>query len=580
MVIDELIAVLGYDIQGEADLKRFNSGLDNAAAGLTRFASIAGAAAAAAGAALTAGLGFLGKAVISTNAQFEALETTLVTIEGSTEKARQSLDWVAEFAQKTPYDLKQVGEAFVRLRAYGLDPTTGLLESLGDASSAMGKDLMAAVEMIADASTGEFERLKEFGLRASQAGDQVTFSWTENGKDLTKTVKKSGAEITGFIREQFGNRFSGAMIRQSKTWNGMISNLGDSWTRFLYKIGQAGFFEVAKNKLGDLMDAVNRFSTSGAAQKLSDALSKTFSAAVDVFSVVIERAVRHFTFLSENIEKVKPYLTALGVAMGALFAWTFPVVTAFALAGLAVEDFLTWLEGGDSIIGQFIEWVKKLPEAFGSINWQDIGRLMARAIIDGLSMVWGMISDGATTFDWSSTGLTIANGIWSGLKALGNYLLGFWSEMGNAAATAISSAISAAVPEWAKNLLAGGGEGVVSSYSGSNDNGKVNLDLDNARLARRAGLGPSPGKVADDLDIGVSNARSNMAKMNAANATQSIENTVNDSRNQSVTVQVGGVTVQGVQNVTPQVGAAVGQAVGSASANAATPPARLVGGGL
>jgi len=71
-----------------------------------------------------------------------------------------------------------------------------------------------------------------------------------------------------------------------------------------------------------------------------------------------------------------------------------------------------------------------------------------------------------------------------------------------------------------------------------------------------------------------------MAKMNAANATQSIENTVNDSRNQSVTVQVGGVTVQGVQNVTPQVGAAVGQAVGNASANAATPPARLVGGGL
>lgn len=576
MIVDELIAVIGFDFKGEDDLRRFNSGLDQAAAGLGRFASIAGAAAAAAGAALAAGMAFLGKAVISTNAQFEALETTLVTIEGSTEKARQSLDWVAEFAQKTPYDLKQVGEAFVRLRAYGLDPTTGLLESLGDASSAMGKDLMAAVEMIADASTGEFERLKEFGLRASQAGDQVTFSWTENGKAMSKTVKKTGAEITSFIQQQFGHRFSGAMLRQSKTWNGMISNLGDSWTRFLYKIGQSGFFDAAKNKLADLMDSVGKWSTDGRMEKVAKALSNGFVKAADGIGFAISRIVRHVAWLADNMDKAKPYLVAFGLAMAGLFAWTFPITTALGIAALAVEDFLTWVQGGESVIGRFIAWFKKLPETLAAVDWKEFGRTLARAILDSFTLV----TDSAATYDWASTGRTIASGIWTGLKSLGNFLLGFWSEMGSAAATAISSAISAAVPEWAKNLLAGGGEGVVSSYGGSNDNGKVNLDLDNARLARRAGLGPSPGKVADDLDIGVSNARSNMAKMNAANATQSIENTVNDSRNQSVTVQVGGVTVQGVPNVTPQVGAAVGQAVGNASANAATPPARLVGGGL
>ena len=576
MIVDELIAVIGFDFKGEDDLRRFNSGLDQAAAGLGRFASIAGAAAAAAGAALAAGMAFLGKAVISTNAQFEALEATLTTIEGSTDKARESLNWVAEFAQKTPYDLKQVGEAFVRLRAYGLDPTTGLLESLGDASSAMGKDLMAAVEMIADASTGEFERLKEFGLRASQAGDQVTFSWTENGKAMSKTVKKTGAEITTFIQQQFGHRFSGAMLRQSKTWNGMISNLGDSWTRFLYKIGQSGFFDAAKNKLADLMDSVGKWSTDGRMEKVAKALSNGFVTAADGIGFAISRIVRHVGWLTDNMDKAKPYLTALGVAMGALFAWTFPVVTAFAFAGLAVEDFLTWLEGGDSIIGRFIEWIKKIPGILADIDWYEFGRTLARSIINSFTD----ISDAAKTFDWDSTGRTIANGIWAGLKSLGNFLLGFWSEMGDAAAKSISSAIASAIPEWARNLFAGGGEGVVSSYSGSNDNGKVNLDLDNARLARRAGLGPSPGKVADDLDIGVSNARSNMAKMNAANATQSIENTVNDSRNQSVKVEVGGVVVQGVQNVNAAVGAAVGQTVGNASANAATPPARLVGGGL
>jgi len=581
VIIDELVAILGYDLKGEDNLKRFNSGIDNAAKGLTRFAGIAAAAAAAAGAALTAGMGILGKSVINVNAEFESLEATLTTIEGSTDKARKSLEWVSDFAQTTPYDLKQVGEAFVRLKAYGLDPTTGLLEDLGNASSAMGKDLMAAVEMIADASTGEFERLKEFGLRASQAGNEVTFSWTENGKSLTKTVKKNGADITAFIQQQFGHRFSGAMMRQSKTWNGMLSNLGDTWTRFLYQIGQAGFFDVAKNKLADLMDALGRFTNSGAAKKFSDALSKMFIFGADMIGVAVSRIVRHVSFIAENMDKLKPYLTAVGIAMGVLAAWAFPLVTAFALVALAVEDVLSWFEGGESIIGGFIEWISKIPDAFTGINWEDLGRMVARGILDGLATLWNMLSETATTFDWSGTGGTIAEGIWSGLQKLGAYLKGFWSEMGAAAASAISSAIAAAVPEWARNLfIAKQGEGVVSAYSGSNDNGQIGIDLDNARLARRAGLGPSPGKVADDLGVGVENARDNMAKMNASSAAKSIENTVNDSRNQSVTVQVGGVTVQGVQNVTPAVGAAVGQAVGSAAAGAAAPPARVVGGGF
>jgi TP901 family phage tail tape measure protein len=44
-----------------------------------------------------------------------------------------------------------------------------------------------------------------------------------------------------------------------------------------------------------------------------------------------------------------------------------------------------------------------------------------------------------------------------------------------------------------------------------------------------------------------------------------VNNTVNDSRDQSVTVQVGGVTVQGVQNVNAAVGGAIGRAVGQAA---------------
>ena len=43
---------------------------------------------------------------------------------------------------------------------------------LPNTASAMGKIVEQFVEAVADASTGEFERLKEFGIKASSEGDR------------------------------------------------------------------------------------------------------------------------------------------------------------------------------------------------------------------------------------------------------------------------------------------------------------------------------------------------------------------------------------------------------------------------
>ena len=74
------------------------------------------------------------------------------------------------------------------------------------------------------------------------------------------------------------------------------------------------------------------------------------------------------------------------------------------------------------------------------------------------------------------------------------------------------------------------------------------------------------------------NAIGNTEKVNPENSASLVgSSTLNDSRDQSQTVNVtvGGVTVQGVQNITPAVGAAVGQAVGNSAAGA-VPPSRVI----
>jgi len=114
---------------------------------------------------------------IDTAAQFEDFTSVLKTLEGSSIKAKSSMNWVSDFAAKTPYELAEVTEAFVKLKSYGMEPMNGLLRTLGDTSSAMGKPLEMAVEAIADAVTGENERLKEFGIRAQVHGNKIRYEY-------------------------------------------------------------------------------------------------------------------------------------------------------------------------------------------------------------------------------------------------------------------------------------------------------------------------------------------------------------------------------------------------------------------
>ena len=130
---------------------------------------------------ISMGRGVVGMAQVA--GKFEQFQSVLEVTEGSSEKAKKSFDWVKKFAVDTPANLDEAMEAFVRLRAYGMDPTNGLLQTLGDTASAMGKPVMQAVEAIADAVTGENERLKEFGIKGSAIKGTKFIEYTYTDKN-------------------------------------------------------------------------------------------------------------------------------------------------------------------------------------------------------------------------------------------------------------------------------------------------------------------------------------------------------------------------------------------------------------
>src|SRR5690606_36201090 len=109
-------------------------------------------------------------------AQYQRMSAVLTSL-GSRSQAQQALRMLEQFAAKTPFQVDKLTESYVKLVNQGFRPTQDELRKLGDLSASVGKDFDQLTEAIIDAQTGEFERLKEFGIRAQKEGDIVIFTF-------------------------------------------------------------------------------------------------------------------------------------------------------------------------------------------------------------------------------------------------------------------------------------------------------------------------------------------------------------------------------------------------------------------
>jgi hypothetical protein len=186
---------------------------------------------------------------------------------------------------------------------------------------------------------------------------------------MTKVVKKSGMEIKKFMLETLGKNFGGAMIRQSKTWRGMMSNLADSWTMFQKEIGDGGFFENIKGRLANLLDYLGRLKADGTLGRWAKNISDAMTGSLDFAINTVERLGKHISFLGQWISANPETFKAIAYGLGLIAAVKFPWIAAL----LALDDILSWMRGAPSVIGDF---AKSLEELTG-IDAGAIGTVLA-----------------------------------------------------------------------------------------------------------------------------------------------------------------------------------------------------------
>lgn len=316
------IATLGIAVDSrqikEAD--RSLGGLTSAAGKAERATEgLSSAAGALKGALAGLSLGLVASKLIDAERATGILNVQLKTATGSAGAASVKFAELTALATRLPSSLQDVTQAFVKLKNLGLDPSERAIISYSNTAAAMGKTLNDMIEAVADASTGEFERLKEFGIRAKTQGDQIQFTF----QGVTTSVKNNAQSITEYLTRIGEVNFAGAATERMNTLDGAISNLGDSFDSLLRTINSGGFGTVLADSVrvftGALQDAEKVLKAMDSAQSglnqsatVGAAIQRGFGVIFETVSVLGANVAYVLKGIGSEIGGIAAQLAALG----------------------------------------------------------------------------------------------------------------------------------------------------------------------------------------------------------------------------------------------------------------------------
>ena len=232
------------------------------------------------------------KGIVSINKEFESLSGSLKTVTGSAQGAKEAFATIEKFALDTPYQLEEIVEAFIRLKALGLEPSMEALTSYGNTASAFGRGIMDFTEALSNAVMFNFRSLRSFGIMATTEKDKVNFTF----QGITTTVAKNAKAIEAYLRSLGNVQFAGAMKEQMDTMGGVMSNIEDAFGKLARNIGEAGLTTAIKNALKQFNDMVD------GAEDAATSIGKGLTTAVNL-------AANAFFFLAKHADVAIELLT-------------------------------------------------------------------------------------------------------------------------------------------------------------------------------------------------------------------------------------------------------------------------------
>lgn len=174
---------------------------------------------------------------------------------GGTEEARVKMDELNQMADETGARIDELVLGFTRLSNLGLKPSEEALLSYMNTAQAMGKSLEQFIEAVADASVAEFERLKEFGIKARNEGETIKFTF----QGITTEVENSASAIQDYLIGIGENQFAGIVDSQADQVEAALNRMENQWIKTLQAINEGGIGDAMKATIEAGTEALGGF---------------------------------------------------------------------------------------------------------------------------------------------------------------------------------------------------------------------------------------------------------------------------------------------------------------------------------
>ncbi|MCE1186664.1 MAG: tape measure protein, partial [Rhodocyclales bacterium] len=294
--------------------------------------NLAGMAAAVVG---LQGITGLARDVISTGAAFETLEARLSSLLGSTDAARDVFGQIKELAKTTPFEVQGLTESYVKLTAFGLQPSMKQMQAIADTAATLGGGT-EALQRVTLALGQAWTKSKLQGdeiLQLAEAGvpvwDLLAKATGKNTAELQK-MSEAGSLGRGVILkliDALGQENMGASAKLMATFSGAVSNAHDALDEFYALIAQSGVLDYLTKQMQDLLSEFDKMKASGELQTTAKDIAASFVKMAEGTKTAVEAVMSLSGVIKFGVEAyigwrvagmaLIPMLGSVGAAAGA-----------------------------------------------------------------------------------------------------------------------------------------------------------------------------------------------------------------------------------------------------------------------
>ncbi len=389
------------------------------------------------------------------NAQIETYQTALTTLTGSAEKANKIIEQVKKDAAETPFEVASLVKGNQLLISAGLSAEQARddILALGNAISATGggeeelSRMVVNLQQIKNVGKASALDIKQFAYAGIDVYGLLA-DYTGKTREEVTDLEISYEDLTGALKfaSQEGGKYFNAMEKQSKTFNGQLSNLKDNFMAFLGEV-TIPLFTFLKDEVLPIINGILD-GTLGIDEGINK-LTETFLNGV--MSMVNSLLVNLPTFLQMGINILLSLIQGITQALPSLIPMMTQVI--MDMVNILLDNIDLIIECGiqllvaltEGIMNALPELISRLPEIIIKITTKLIeltpqllsaslriilalGEGLIRFIPQLISKIPQIIKSMVSAFgkgikDFANIGKNLLNGIWEGIKNTKDWLL-------------------------------------------------------------------------------------------------------------------------------------------------------------